>query len=309
MFLGPRADAASATTILRSGTELRVLAAPGEPNSIRLTQDAEGVHFRDDGAPLAAAKGSSCSSGAGEVVCAAGGVGRVRVRLGDQGDTFAASDTFAIPITVHGGPGRDYLSGGAARDQLFGEAAADRLDASWRGGDELAGGAGDDDISINNLPTSRGRGNRIACGGGLDELRFANAPDQVALDCELISVYRVIEFPPLAPDRLPNRRRRVLSLRAYSCEQRDCSVAIRVVAVGDSVFKYGTILAKGGVRGETHGYRRVPVYLTARAWKRFQGSSQAIRVRVRMTHSVGGKTYRDGFYTTLGVVRPSWLSG
>ena len=79
----------------------------------------------------------------------------VCVEGGKGNDTLIVNSVTDLPVTLHGGPGRDLLSGGAAddvldggkgNDFLLGNEGNDTLDGG-AGKDQLFGGAGHDSLS------------------------------------------------------------------------------------------------------------------------------------------------------------------
>lgn len=115
----------------------------------------------------------------GKVLVRAGGrsigplsVDRLVVHAGAGNDVVTAIGPVSVPLEVHGGDGRDFLSGGSGPDQLFGGEGNDRLDGG-KGNDILAGGDGDDRLM--------GRsGNDLLIGGmGRDWIEGASGRDLI----------------------------------------------------------------------------------------------------------------------------------
>lgn len=291
------ASSAAASSVSVASSQLRITGGPGEQNFIGLTQAADGVHVRDGGSALT--PGPGCRRTADEIVCESRGLAKVIARLGDQNDALTAASTFGLRIVAFGGDGRDSLGGGGARDELHGGPGIDSLSASWRGGDLLDGGAGDDRLSLNALLTARGRGSRVLCGPGLDQVSSASAHDHVGPSCERIYLYQAVLFRPLAPTALPSSRNTILVLRGYYCERNDCRLRMRIEGTGSRGFRRGELIARGGSRGKTHGFRRVGVHVRRSALERLRGET-ALRVRVVVIEEVAGKISRDSFYWTVG---------
>jgi hypothetical protein len=169
-LLGPPAAHAATAGLEADGT-LRITAAPGEANSLTVTETATGVVVTDGGAPLV--YGPGCSS-----LGCLGGV-RIEADLGDGDDALAVSG--ALPVWADGGEGDDVLVGGAGDD---------RLDAGT-GADSAIGGDGDDSIVLRDALTDS-----ATCGSGADVVR-AEILDQLDFACE-----RVDYGPPGRAGRL-----------------------------------------------------------------------------------------------------------
>jgi Ca2+-binding RTX toxin-like protein len=99
------------------------------------------------------AHGARCRQGGTgglKVVCPLSAVRRVRVNLGDLGDSATVTKATwrgrRYPATIYGGTGNDHLVGGDGDDKLLGEAGLDTLDAG-KGNDGLDGGDGDDHLN------------------------------------------------------------------------------------------------------------------------------------------------------------------
>jgi hypothetical protein len=156
-MLGAGTDARAATVTVTStfaegghcnycgeylGTEVAVIAVPGEVNRLSVTRDGDHVVLHDASAPLTptalppdtnpSAVGPPCVAvDANTVTCTPPRT--VIAALGDGDDTASLGDG-AGNAAFTGGPGDDVLTGGSGPDRLDGGA----------GHDELHGGAGND---------------------------------------------------------------------------------------------------------------------------------------------------------------------
>jgi hypothetical protein len=198
MLLAFAAAAEAATVTVENGT-LRVIAAPGEINTITIAP-----------APAPATPGTlTVNDGAAPTVIAAGatvvyadlGDGDDSLRLtavvpaqvlgGDGNDTLAVEPAalgLAPAVTLEGGEGDDGLTGAGGADLLLGSEGndtlaggegADRLDAA--GGSDVAdGGGGPDSIVLLDELTDT-----AWCGSGRDTVR-AEVLDQLDFACERV---------------------------------------------------------------------------------------------------------------------------
>jgi len=121
---------------------LLVTAAPGEHNSLTITQDASRFIVVENGGPTMA-PGAGCGPGPGPntATCPSGSVVQLSIALGDaDDDATVAGVTRAV---ILGGAGNDRLQGGDGQDVVQGEDGADAV-AGGAGDDTLTGGSGDD---------------------------------------------------------------------------------------------------------------------------------------------------------------------
>jgi Ca2+-binding RTX toxin-like protein len=160
--------AAHAGTASIDGTVLRFTAAPGEANQLELeySPDQDVYIVRDTGVPAKA--GPGCSGGGSDVRCPAAGLTAAEADLGDRDDASSTTPPFPLPLTVHGGPGKDDLDGPGS---LYGDAGADQLNAGDGGGFVLDGGPGGDDIF------GRGGNDTLVGGDGDDHLTDSGGTD------------------------------------------------------------------------------------------------------------------------------------
>lgn len=150
------------------GSQLTLLAGPGETNRVTMTSEPTGsVLVTDSGAALTPA-GTCASLDAATVRCrpdAGAPVSIVLALLGDGADTFSATTAPGLGwdlLSVNGGPGNDQLSaagvhapaltsrfygveidGGPGKDEIQGSSGPDDL-AGGSGSDVIHGRAGDD---------------------------------------------------------------------------------------------------------------------------------------------------------------------
>jgi Ca2+-binding RTX toxin-like protein len=121
---------------------LLVTAAPGEDNSLTVTQDASGFAVDENGAATVT-PGAGCGAGAGPntVTCPGAGISQLSITLGDADDEVTL--TTPTNAVILGGTGNDRLQGGGGQDVVQGEDGADTV-TGGAGDDTLAGGPGDD---------------------------------------------------------------------------------------------------------------------------------------------------------------------
>ena len=118
-----------------------------------------------------------CAPRPSEPLFTSGGVGQIRVDLGDLDDRFDAPDPgfyTGVSTFVDGGPGNDLLAGGPDIDELQGGLGDDSVSGN-RGGDHLAGGAGNDRLFGGDGYDS------LDGGGGRDQL-YGEGDDDVLSD-------------------------------------------------------------------------------------------------------------------------------
>ena len=197
--LAVAAPAAQAVDVKVEGGAMRVVAAPGEWNTIDIVQYSGGLAVSDSTAGLVL--GPGCEGG----TCV--GATRVEVDLGDGPDhlTYSADlpadleagsgdDDIAViayggePLTLSGGDGNDslvaalgddVLLGGPGDDTLVGSGGDDRIDGGT-GDDSADGGDGGDSIVLRDRVTDA-----ATCGAGRDSVR-AEVLDQLDLACERV---------------------------------------------------------------------------------------------------------------------------
>jgi hypothetical protein len=152
--------AAGAATISSDGAgTFTYTGAPGENNSGSVQYDdtpGDVVFYASGGARLTGALPAGCTTDDGATATCAGVTHAVWL-AGDGDENVAVSYGFpaGIPVTIDGGPGRDWLRGsddsedtligGDGNDHLEGFGGADTLDGG-NGDDEVDGGAGPDHL-------------------------------------------------------------------------------------------------------------------------------------------------------------------
>jgi Ca2+-binding RTX toxin-like protein len=152
------------------------LAAGATQNAIHIWLTPDGYSYVIDSAVPLEVGGTICKHPPGnpnELVCEAPPVAGFIVNAGSRDDRVVVSRDVQIPVTLHGGAGRDVLLGGNGADMIVGGPGDDVL--GGRGGDDviyggpgkdvLKGGAGDD--------TLRG-------GAGRDEVRGGSGTNVVS---------------------------------------------------------------------------------------------------------------------------------
>jgi len=164
--------ASAATVSVENGT-LRVIAQPGEWNTITVVPQAvlggaPGLSVSDGGAPPTAGAGCLPELTPGSVTCGSEGVATVEVDAGDGDDSVLALTP--LPARLDGGEGNDQITAGEGADMIDGGTGSDYGD----------GGAGDDTI----LMRDRGVDSAL-CGTGRDRVR-AEVLDTLEFSCELV---------------------------------------------------------------------------------------------------------------------------
>jgi RTX calcium-binding nonapeptide repeat (4 copies) len=165
------ATAHAGTATVENGA-LRITAAPGEANTITVSQLGEAFFVDDFGLPLCPAEGCL-------------GATRIEADLGDGDDELTV--TAALPVIAAGGDGNDTLTaagasvmdGGPGDDILVGGDGDDRLDGDT-GADTALGGGGDDRLVLRDRLTDS-----ATCGAGSDVVR-AEILDQLDFACERV---------------------------------------------------------------------------------------------------------------------------
>jgi hypothetical protein len=208
------APAAEAATVSVEGDALRVVAGPGETNSLSLAIADDRLTVSDGGAPesLAAGPGCELDDTTEEASCPASGVARVELDAGDADDEVDAG--IALPTRLAGGPGSDRLAylpalepfaiapgaileGGEGEDSLEGGPGDDLLDGG-DGDDVAAGGDGDDRVlgdrgrdgvdggaGNDRLEVRDRKSDSVACGTGRDTAR-GEVLDSLDIACERV---------------------------------------------------------------------------------------------------------------------------
>jgi Ca2+-binding RTX toxin-like protein len=131
------------------------LAAGAEQNTIRIWLTSDGYSYVIDSAAPLEVGGTICKhppANESELVCEAPRIAGFVVNAGSHDDRIVISRAVQVPVTLHGGAGRDTLLGGAGADMITGGPGDDVLggrggdDAIFGGpgGDLLKGGPGDD---------------------------------------------------------------------------------------------------------------------------------------------------------------------
>jgi hypothetical protein len=171
VWLLATASAVPATTVSLQGGTMVVQAAPGETNQVILTNDAKyspNYVATQHGTPIQAGPGCTGWPNVPQVQCPIAAVTSIAVDLADGNDTVSIWQGFdgtggqtrpwygvAVPVTVEGGDGRDYLSaaGGtqpadnpAGPVTLRGGPGDDSLHAQYFGPSLLEGGDGNDNF-------------------------------------------------------------------------------------------------------------------------------------------------------------------
>jgi len=153
-----------------------LLAGGEEANEIKVWLSPDGRQYVIDSVVQLEVGGSVCVHPGGnhfELVCDAPSIGGFEVNSGEGDDRVGVAKSVAVPVTMRGGAGDDFLVGGTAADKLIGGAGDDRL-VGWRGGDLLYGGPGDDMLfggpGGDLLRGGPGR-DRLAAGQGRDRVR------------------------------------------------------------------------------------------------------------------------------------------
>ncbi len=210
LLLAPPAAARITVAVDAAGT---MVVTGGDGGSLFTIRDAAIAGGRADGQGGPLVPGAGCEDagrdefGDPEVRCP--GAGRVELRLGEADDTVtvegtsvpltafmgAGPDHFTAggdvtdprlarprvtgPMTVDGGPGRDYVTGGDGPDALAGGDGADTLEGG-PGADALDGGAGNDRLTARDEAAD----DALACGPERDHL-YADRALETGTDCEL----------------------------------------------------------------------------------------------------------------------------
>jgi Ca2+-binding RTX toxin-like protein len=152
-----------------------LLAGGEEANAIKIWLKSNGREYVIDSIVQLEVGGTVCAhpeDKSNELVCDAPAIAGFEVNAGDGDDEVTVAKDIAVPVTMRGGGGNDFLLGGVGRDKLIGGAGDDRL-VGWRGADLLYGGPGDD-LLIG------GPGDDLLRGGsGMDTLAAGPGEDNV----------------------------------------------------------------------------------------------------------------------------------
>jgi hypothetical protein len=89
-----------------------------------------------------------------ELLCKATAIAGFEVNAGGGSDVITFTGDIPVPVTIRGGPGRDFLFGGGASDKIIGGPDHDFLSGrrgdDWMlggpGADKLVGGTGNDEL-------------------------------------------------------------------------------------------------------------------------------------------------------------------
>jgi Ca2+-binding RTX toxin-like protein len=200
---------AAAGTLTDNASWLSFTAAPGETNTVTIS-DGGGGHVIQDANPIdASSLGGLCTgSGTTQVTCATGYQG-FKAYLDDGSDTFTVTSTLRAKVeggdgmdTLTGGPGDDQLNGGAQDDYLYGRDGGDELNGG-DGFDRLAGEAGSDALNGDaGTDVLRGGSGADAYSGGSgnDALDWSEETTPVTADFDGQSDDGVAGSPELLPD-------------------------------------------------------------------------------------------------------------
>lgn len=129
----------SYTVLLAGGTEV---------NTIKIWLTPDGRSYAIDSVVPLEVGGTLCSHPPGnpnELLCHAPAIAGFEVNAGAGDDRVGVAKDVAVPVTMRGGHGADFLVGGAGSDKLIGGPGDDTL-IGWRGADFVYGGPGDDRI-------------------------------------------------------------------------------------------------------------------------------------------------------------------
>lgn len=144
-----------------------LLAGGSEVNDIRIWVTPDGRSYVIDSIVPLEVGVSICTNPEGnpnELICEAPLIAGFEVNAGGGNDKVVVSGDIAVPVTMRGASGNDYLCGGSGADKLIGGSGRDRL-LGGKGDDALYGGAGLD-VLIGGPGSDLLRG-----GAGLDVLR------------------------------------------------------------------------------------------------------------------------------------------
>jgi Ca2+-binding RTX toxin-like protein len=176
-----------------------------------------------------------------QAFCAAAGVNRLRLELGNREDTVTV--TAGLPAEVLGGDGQDALTTGDEADTIDGGLGNDRIVAGGgadvitggEGVDEIDAGAGDDDVRVRD-----GLADTVRCGDGTDRVD-ADGFDVVAGDCEAVA-RTATAAPPDASLTATDRTAPTVDASAITRQKLSSRGVIKVVGTSS---ERGTLGASG----------------------------------------------------------------
>jgi Ca2+-binding RTX toxin-like protein len=123
-----------------------VLAGGSAQNTIRIWLTPDGYSYVIDSATPLEVGGTICKNApenANELICEAPPIAGFVVNCGGHDDSVTVSRAVEVPVTFHGGTGRDTLRGGGGNDMIGGGPGNDVL-VGRGGNDAIFGGAGND---------------------------------------------------------------------------------------------------------------------------------------------------------------------
>jgi len=144
--LGLLALLAPATAQAAPKTYTVLLAGGEETNMIKIWLSPDGREYVIDSLVQLEVGGTVCAhpeEKSNELVCDAPSIAGFEVNAGGGEDRVTVANDVAVPVTMRGGAGDDFLLGGGGADKLIGGAGNDKL-IGGRGADLLYGGPGDD---------------------------------------------------------------------------------------------------------------------------------------------------------------------
>ncbi len=181
---------ATAATITTDGAgTYTYVGAPGEANhmSIQAMEDGGILFYANEGVNVTSAP-ASCADAYGsgdwsEVVCA--NPKAIVVQAGDGDENITLSSELPVPVTVDGGPGKDWIRGAEGNDTIVGGPGQDKISGDLAGGDcgpfWCKYPYGNDTIYAQD-----GEVDAILCGAGTDTV-YADAADVVDKNCENVT--------------------------------------------------------------------------------------------------------------------------
>ena len=150
----PPSALAASTTALDGDFGVQFLAAPGEVNTVTVTNDAQTFIINDSTADVSA--GAGCFNvDAHTVQCYTDHEWELDLTLLDMNDTLSVQTQADLFVTAGGGDGADHLSALSGRVSFGGEKGVDTMTGADQndymeggpGADVLRGGAGRDDLN------------------------------------------------------------------------------------------------------------------------------------------------------------------
>ncbi len=187
ILLASVSSRAQASTVSIAGSDIQVVAAPGETNVVTLSNGNGNSYVVTDTAGATAGAGCTAQT-ATSVSCNPNALERIRVTLGDGHDTLSGT-TLGARVEGLGGTGNDKLTGGFLGDMLNGEGGDDTVDggpfvylvSDFQFADLLRGGDGVDTVTY----ASRSTPVRVDVDGGYDD-GAAGEFDNVSTDIERV---------------------------------------------------------------------------------------------------------------------------